>query len=553
MTRRRLLSAVLRGTIAILAVVVAALAVQQALALRGQRRAVLELLSQTGLPARQAEAARAAAMDPDPVRGKLSVARALLAEAFDYRPFAMLPLREAVEAAARVNERLELAREIAAGVLVVRPSAWQAAMILGGATYRLWSSRGDPRMFTDRVAWEGPLLAAARIAPGEDEPLRFLAVARLEIWPTLTTAERNDALITLRRAFQDPETFARCAELWLSAAPARAEAFALVPDNSRAWSLLENLYTGKAQWEDLCAAREQRERALERELLRRVGEAGEHLRGGDRPGARSLAVSVVTEAPVGLRFRDAVEAALALCPPGPLSFQGPGRRWLAWAVEAFARGQASLSPGAVARLAAAAGELPAAEAALSELAAGNLAQAEVIERRNDAPKTEAWAPYWLAKARVLAGQHRAGDAAAALARVHRGWRAAVPVVEARLAVAQATGDAAGVAAAQTELNSLAAASWPATDWQWRGPVAGLDLLAGADAPGLAVSLDVVPPAGAVVQVNLDGATAAVAPVRADAMLYVATRVPRGPHLLELETIAGGRVIPGEVELIGETR
>ena len=114
----------------------------------------------------------------------------------------------------------------------------------------------------------------------------------------------------------------------------------------------------------------------------------------------------------------------------------------------------------------------------------------MIERRNEAPKTEAWAPYWLAKARVLAGQHRAGEATAALARVHRSWRAAVPVVEARLAVAQATGDAAGVAAAQSELNSLAAASWPATDWQWRGPVARLDLLAGADAPGLASDLEV---------------------------------------------------------------
>ncbi len=386
MDRQRLVSATLRGLTAALALGLAWLAVQHALARSAQHRGVLELLSQTGLPARQPEAARAAAMDPDPVRGRLSIARALLAEAFDYRPFAALPLREAAEAAAHVNERLELAREIAAGVLALRPSAWQAAMILGGATYGLWSSRGDPRMFSDRVAWEGPLLAAARLAPGEDEPLRFLAVARLEIWPTLTTAERNDALPTLRRAFQDPETFARCAELWLSAAPDRAGAFALVPDDSRAWSLLESLYTGKAQWDDLSAARQQRDQALERELLRRVGEAREHLRGGDRSGARSLAVGVVTEAPVGLRFRDAVEAALALCPPGPLSSQEPGRRWLAWAIEGFARGQAWLSPGAVARLTVAAGELPAAEAALSELAAGNLAQAEVIERRNEAPR-----------------------------------------------------------------------------------------------------------------------------------------------------------------------
>jgi hypothetical protein len=547
------LSAVLRGVVAVLAAGVVVLAVQRAATQRDQHRDVVKLLAETGLAARQPDVARAAATDPDPVRGRLSVARALLAEAFDYRSFATLPPREAAEAAARVNERLELAREVAAGALAVRPSAWQAAMILGGATYRLWSSRGDPRVFSQRKVWEGPLLTAARLAPGEDEPLRFLAVAWLEVWPTLTTAERDDALINLRRAFQDPETFARCAEPWLEAAADRDEAFALVPDDSRAWSLLESLYAGKTEWDGFCATRRRRDQALERELQRRVVEAGEHLRGGDLSGARSLAMGVVAMAPVELRFRDSVEAALALCPPGPVSSREPVRRWLTWAGEGFVRGQTRLSPGAVARLAASAGELQASEAALAELAAGDLVQAEVIERRNEALKTETWAPYWLAKGRVLARQHRAGEAAAVLARVHRSWRAAVPVVEARLAVAQASGDAAEIAAAHAELAAVAAASWPATAWQWRGPVARLDLLGAADAPGLAVGLDVVPTAGAVVQVSLDGATVAVVPVRAGARLEVTTHVARGPHLLEVETIAGERAVPGKVELIAEER
>jgi hypothetical protein len=547
------LSAVLRGVVAVLAAGVVVIAVQRAATRRDQHRDVVKLLAETGLPARQPDVARAAATDPDPVRGRLSVARALLAEAFDYRSFATLPPREAAEAAARVNERLELAREVAAGALAVRPSAWQAAMILGGATYRLWSSRGDPRVFSQRKVWEGPLLTAARLAPGEHEPLRFLAVAWLEVWPTLTAAERNDALINLRRAFQDPETFARCAELWLSAAPDRAEAFALVPDDSRAWSLLESLYAGKTEWDGFCATRRRRDQALERELQRRVVEAGEHLRGGDPSGARSLAMGVVAMAPVELRFRDSVEAALALCPPGPVSSREPVRRWLTWAGEGFVRGHTRLSPGAVARLAASAGELQASEAALAELAAGDLVQAEVIERRNEAPKTETWAPYWLAKGRVLARQHRAGEAAAALERVHRDSRTTVPAVEARLAVAQAGGDAAEIAAAHAELAAVAAASWPATAWQWRGPVARLDLLGAADAPGLAVRLDVVPTAGAVVQVGLDGATVAVVPVQAGARLEVTTHVALGPHLLEVWTLSGGRVVPGQVELIKEAK
>ena len=553
MTRQPVLSAVLRGVVAVLAAGVVVLGVQRAATRRDQHRDVVKLLAETGLPARQPDVARAAATDPDPVRGRLSVARALLAEAFDYRSFATLPPREAAEAAARVNERLELAREVAAGALAVRPSAWQAAMILGGATYRLWSSRGDPRVFSQRKVWEGPLLTAARLAPGEDEPLRFLAVAWLEVWPTLTTAERNDALINLRRAFQDPETFDRCAEPWLEAAADRDETFALVPDESRAWSLLEGLYNRKAQWDGLCAARQRRDRALERELQTRVGEVNAHLRGGDVWGARSLAMGVVTEAPVELRFRDSVEAAIALCPPGPVSSREPVRRWLTWAGEGFVRGQTRLSPGAVARLAASAGELQASEAALAELVAGNLVQAEVIERRNEALKTEAWAPYWIAKARVLAAEQRGGEAAAVLARVHRDSRTTVPAVEARLAVAQASGDAAEIAAAHAELAAIAATSWPATAWQWRGPVARLDLLGAADAPGLAVSLDVVPTAGAAVRVSMDGSTVALAPVSPDAMLHVATRVPRGPHLLEVETIAGERVMPGQVELIKEAK
>jgi hypothetical protein len=266
-------------------------------------------------------------------------------------------------------------------------------------------------------------------------------------------------------------------------------------------------------------------------------------------GARSLAVSVVNVAPVELRFRDSVEAALALCPPGPVGAQEPVRRWLAWVVEGLVRGQARLSPPAVARLLASAGELPASEAATAELAAGNLAEAEVIERRNESSRTEAWAPYWIAKARVLAGRGRAAEAAAALSRVHRSWGEAVPAVEALLAVAEGRGDAAEVGKVHGDLAAMALDAWPATAWQWRGPVARLDLLAGADAEGCDVSLDVVPAAGAAVRFTLDGATVAVAPVRPEGRLVVGARVAKGPHLLTFETATGAQVVPGRLELI----
>jgi hypothetical protein len=552
-TRQPVFSAVLRGAVAVLALGVAVVAVQRSATQRNQHRDLLRLLAETGLKARQPEAARAAAMDPDPVRGRLAVARALLAEAFDYRSFEVLPPREAAEAAARVNERLELAREIGAEALAARPDSWQAAMILGGATYRLWSSRGDPRVFSQRSAWEAPLLAASRLAPGEDEPFRLLAVAWLEVWPMLTAVERREALATLPRAFEDPATFARCAELWLAAAPVRAEAFALVPDNSRAWSLLEGVYAGRTEWEAFCAARQRRDEALVRELQQRVAEAGKHLRGGDISGARSLAVGVVAEAPAELRFRDSVETALTLCPPGPVGSHETARRWLAWAAEGFVRGRERLSAGAVARLVASAGALPPQEAALGALAGGDLVEAERLERRHEAPTTEAWAPYWIGKARVLAAQRRVAEATAALGKVHRGARASVPAAEANLAVAQTGGGAARIAAARAELASLAAVSWPGTAWWWRGSVARLDLLAAADAPSLVVGLDVVPATGAVVQVTLDGATAVVAPIRAGTSLSVAAPVARGAHLLEVEPVTGGAVVPGQVELTREEK
>jgi len=41
---------------------------------------------------------------------------------------------------------------------------------------------------------------------------------------------------------------------------------------------------------------------------------------------------------------------------------------------------------------------------------------------------------------------------------------------------------------------------------------------------------------------------AVVPVRAGARLEATTHVARGPHLLEVWTVSGGRVVPGQVEL-----
>jgi len=539
----------LRGLIAAVAVALAVVAVLHSLAWNRAHREAMALVASTGLDVRQPSVAGDATYDPDPVRSGLAVGRGLVWEAYEPQAFSKLPVREVAEAASRVGERLELARAIAADALAELPSAWQAAMIVGSATYRMWSLAGDPRVLRSRATWEAPLQAAARLAPGEDEPLRALAAAWVEIWPFLSPAEQQQARPALRRAFDDRETFGICGARWLAVEPDRAKAFSLVPDASWAWSELERIYAGASDWDGYCVASQMRDAALGRELQARLREGAERQRGGDPAGARQLAVGIVADAPADLRFAGAVREALALCPPGPFAGSPePYRRWLLLALDGFVRGHEWLAADAVSRLASGAGELSAPTAALAELAGGNLAAAEVIERRAEDLNTEAWAPYWVGKALVLERARRGADAREALARVNRSWAAALPVLEAGAAIPAAGGEGSAAAAAGARLASAAAESWDATAWQWRGPVARLDLRAARDAAGFALRLDEAPPKGAVVQVRLDGTVVAVAPASPAEEARVAVPVTQGSHLLEITTLAGGRVVPGAVSL-----
>jgi hypothetical protein len=69
-----------------------------------------------------------------------------------------------------------------------------------------------------------------------------------------------------------------------------------------------------------------------------------------------------------------------------------------------------------------------------------------------------------------------------------------------------------------------------------------------DASGFALTLDDFPSRGTVVQVSLDGTPVAVEPALDREGLSVRVPVSRGPHLMEITTVAGGRVVPGELTL-----
>ena len=532
-----------RWLLVVAGLLLAALALQQQAGRASDRTALVRELGATGVARRQPDLARDIVADPDPVRARLGLARVLLAESYDFSAFSRLPQREAVEAVAGVPERLENARRLAAAGLAARPAAWQGAMVLGGATYRLWSLRGDDRLFARREQWAEPLRVAGQLAPAEGEPVRLLARISLELWVVLGESDREAARALLRRAFVEPATFATLADLWIAAAGSLAAAETLVPPTAAAWTTVQVVLERRRDWAGVAAAWGRRLDALERELTERSAEIARRLEGGDRAGARAAALEVIGRAPTDGRFAPLVERALALLPPGPVSAaHAPSfRRWLEWANELFVRGRTVLPPASMQRLALGAGDLPSAEAALAALAGGDLVRAELIERRLEAVNTEAWAPYWLAKGRVLAGRGDGPSANVAFARAHRGWRGSVVETAARAA--------AGSGDARAQLASLAATEWPPTAWRWRGGVAWADLQLGGEAGGVLVTVATAPAEGAAVRVAIDGSTVAVAVAVVNGQVAVSAPVGAGAHFVQVESVAGGRVSPGAVRLL----
>ena len=428
-----------------------------------------------GLPA---TLAADAGREGDRARGRIVVARAALAAELDPRRLEGLApgeLDAEREASAR---RLARVADLAAAALAERPAAWDAAMILGAATYLGWSQGRDPRLFTAHRAWEAPLEAALALAPGKRDAARFLTAAYLEVWPALSVAKRRRAEALLAAAFRDRDTLRLLAGAWLEVAPDRRAALAPVPDEPDAWEHLADLYARRRDWEGLEEVSARRSRALGRRLAADLAAAEERLANGDPAGARGLFLGVAGRAEPGLAHADLLRRAIELCPPGPVD-AGTATllgRHLDWVLDRCAVADCPLPPRALGRLARLCRDLPPEREALAALAAGDAERAERLERRAESQWSEAWAPYLVAKARWLAGRGRTDEAATALARVHRAWQGRPSFRLARVEVARAAGDAAGEATAEGELERLVAEAWPATAWTWRRGRARLEVL-----------------------------------------------------------------------------
>jgi hypothetical protein len=128
-----------------------------------------------------------------------------------------------------------------------------------------------------------------------------------------------------------------------------------------------------------------------------------------------------------------------------------------------------------------------------------------------------------------------------------GWQRP-PYWLARLDLARVSNRHADVARAEEKLLGLARRSWEAGEWTARGRRARLEMLTAGPAGGLVIDLAEVPEGGTVVELWLDGASRGTFPAGPERSLALSLPLRPGFHVLEIENVGGGRVLPGAVRL-----
>ena len=296
-----------------------------------------------------------------------------------------------------------------------------------------------------------------------------------------------------------------------------------------------------------------RSAALFEEHEARIAEAEQRLALGEFFHSRSLLLQVVAASPLDVRFAPLVTRALELYPPGlhGLSSTERVKGWLRWALELHVFGRDVLPPGVVSRLASAAGALDPPEQALAALVAGEVYHAENFERSADTLSSSKWGNYLLAKARWHAGRGQVSEAAATLGLVDHETRGSLAYALARHEAVRAGDDLVALAEAERGLDALRRIEWSAAEWNWSSDTrALLPLLVATPAEGLVLALNRVATSGAVIGIHWNGKTVALHPITADGELELTFAIEAGLHLLEVRMLAGQKLSPGRVALLG---
>ncbi len=534
-----------RVALALVGLVLAALSVSQIREHRHVQGHLEDLARRSGVLARDPGILKNLAREPDPWRARLRLARAMLASVTE----ASEPGQTGSDGLDPTLRRLDAARSLASRVAVERPASWEAVMVQGAATYVGWSLRRDRRLITNPEEWEDPLLRSLELAPGRPEPARFLAAAYMELWPALSRGKRETARALLARSLGHRPTFEALIELWLRTAGSRAEAFAVVPGEPWAWERMQQISSTDADWPAYVEARRRWYTAQEGRLRRDLAEAEARLRGGDEVRARELFLGMM-QVPPRHRFLPALESALAQCPPGLAGSSAPAvRAWLDWSLDLCSWQSCPMPEPMLRRLADLAGDVEPPAAARAALAAGDLAEGELYERRAESTFGEPWGPYLIARAAALTRRRELDDADRALNTVHPAWRSGFLYWQARLALARAAGDNVRETEALRRLQELQRTEWSYRDWTLQDPAPRLEIVPAVPAPGFTLEVIGVPDAGAAVEVRLDGEVIAMEGVRRGQVLTLRKPLDTRAHLLEIEAVSGGHLVPGAVRLL----
>ncbi|MCG8457126.1 MAG: hypothetical protein MI919_12670, partial [Holophagales bacterium] len=491
------------------------------------RQELLDLLGSSGVTTAHPHVARNASREPTPHQARLLAARALV-----YHVISLHSLDTSAAEREAVAGQLPEAATLARRALEQQPNSWQAAMILGMATYLERSLSRDRRLYTASRAWEAPLEKAVRDGAGYPEPRRLLASVYLESWHALSAEKRELTKGLLKQVFEDDlRAFEALAPAWLGLGLDTEVTFSVLPDVPGLWESVKRACADAEQWQRYRLAHARYLDALKKSLEARRAEAVERLRLGDFFRARSRMLEVIVKAPPSGRFAPLVTQALETYPPGlhGLSATDLLEEWLDWALELDRVGVRLLSPVAVARLLDAVGEIDAPKAAAVALLAEDRYQAERFAKLAQPLTMVSWSPYLLARSKALL---EAGDLEGTrnvLSMVSATERDDVPFLLLRARVADALGDVAAGAIAEEKLEAERRRSWTALDWRWRRGRPVLELLADGAAGGFEVEIVSGHRPGAVVEIGVDGQAVDLRVVHPGERVRVRAPIEAGPH------------------------
>lgn len=524
-------------------------AVWRGASLAAERRGLERLAREAEIAELAAPAIGRIATEFDPAIGRLVLSRALLAYEFDARRFRNLSPSELGVAIEESKRRQQLADRLARQALRELPSSWEAPMVIGAVTFLRQLRERDRQIYERPETWERPLRLARERARAFGAPSQLLTAAYLEVWPALPPGERGPARVVLRDAFLDPETFARFFPAWSRLARTRSELYEPLPDRTETWQSLAAYFAGERDWTGFLDASARLSTARRRSLDALREDARSRKRLGDLDGSRKAFVALAQRTRPDLEELPWFESAVLERPPGPIgdALSFATRAWLDWAEALCLVRPCPVTEEVFARLAATATGLFPRDVAVAHLLAGDLAAAELRERREEAQWSESWAPFLVLKSRALLARGEVDKAATALAQVHRNWRRRLPLQLARAEVQRAGGELPRQFALEPS-DELRREAWESTDWIWRGEKMRLELLPRHSASGLRLALAEVPERGAVLEVQWNGRTLPPHVARRGGEWRLEIPVRAEPSLLQLSAIAGGSVRPGAVDL-----